>query len=211
MNKTLLLIVALVLLIGGGAYFVMSGRTSQTAMTPSYTQNQETTAPSNQPKSLKDLLTMGQSQTCTFTDPSGTGGTVYVSNGKMRGDFSSVSAGQTVQSHMIVDGQTSYLWMDGQTTGYKMTVEAATGEGTSAQGSVDVNKKTDFSCVPSVSDSSMFTLPTNIEFTSFAAPALPSGTAGETGAGGANARQCAACDSVPEASKAQCKAALGCY
>ena len=127
-------------------------------------------------------------------------GTSYISAGKIRGDFSTTTAGTTVVGHMIVDGKTSYVWMDGQKTGFKMSFDSADTEATtnSSQG-VDPNKAFDFNCSPWSTDNSMFALPTTVKFTNFSKVAVP---------GAAN--QCSVCDTLSGEEKTQCRTALKC-
>jgi hypothetical protein len=222
MNKKLILIVVAILLIGGGvgAYFLLPNR-AKAPVTQMESQAISTPAPTPAKKSLKDLLSAGIAQKCTYTSPEGNGGTVSISNGKMRGDFTATTDEVQVLSHMIVDGQTSYIWTDNQNMGFKMTFDssAQTPSGSPdskvrAQGQMDANQQVNVDCSPWVVDPSVFTLPAGVKFSDFGAFALPTGgvSAGTEGAVGTDLKtqQCAACDSVPAASQTQCKAALGC-
>lgn len=131
-------------------------------------------AQANGDVSLKDLLASGGSQKCTFSN-SASSGTFYVGGGKSRGDFASTSAGQSVKGHMIMDGKTSYVWMDGQAQGFKTSVDAnssASTSGSTASQSVDANKKMNYSCSPWSVDSSMFSLPASVKFMDMASMQL---------------------------------------
>lgn len=167
MNKTLLILVIVALLGGAVTFFVLSNR--------SKTTNNENTGPevtqptAVAPKSLKELFGLNVTQQCTFDDSAGNSGTVYVGGGQMRGDFSSTVEGKTTVSHMIVDNQTSYLWMDDQTTGFKMAFDAATPTGTTnaagqSETNLDVNQKVDYRCQSWVANTSLFALPSGIQF-----------------------------------------------
>src|ERR1035437_9338850 len=107
MNKKVLAIVAiLVVLVGGyGAYRVYK-HFKRLAAPVVQTQ---TSGTSETPSSLKDLLSKGIAQSCTFSSDASSG-TVYVSSGKVRGDFGTTVDGNVTKSHMIVDGNTSYIW-----------------------------------------------------------------------------------------------------
>lgn len=170
------------------------------------------------PMSMKDLLTSGASQKCTFTNSdaqSNSSGIVYITQGHMRGDFTSVASGKTTQSHMITDGQTSYVWTDQMAQGFKMSF---TSTSTSSGGSNSVNpdEKVNYACNPWSVDQGEFTLPANITFSDMGALINP-GTGAKTGAGAnvgtpsGNSAQCAVCVQAPTAAaQAQCKATLGC-
>ena len=160
--------------------------------------------------SMKALLAAGKTQKCTFSnpsDPSNTSGTVYIDNGKMRGDFTSTTDGKTVQSHMIVMDNTSYMWSDAMPQGIKMSFDDIQKPQTDSKQAVSVNQEVNYSCQGWSADSGTIALPAGITFTDYSAmlkQAAPSG-------GSANSQQCAACDQAPDAaSRAQCKTALGC-
>lgn len=123
--------------------------------------------------SMKNLVAAGVSQKCTFNesnDISQSSGTVYIANGKMRGDFDSMAQGIAVKSHMIVDGEYSYVWTPDTNQGFKMSITA--GESTGASGSsvtqgqqtVDYNQELAYSCEPWTADSSRFSLPSGVVF-----------------------------------------------
>lgn len=123
--------------------------------------------------SMKDLIAANISQKCTVdesNDVSQSSGVVYVANRKLRGDFESLAAGTKVQSHMIADGQYSYVWTSATPQGFKIAVTAeqpatAPTTGTQTQQSVDYNQQLAYSCMPWTADSSMFSLPSGITFT----------------------------------------------
>lgn len=171
--------------------------------------------------SLRNLMAMGQNQQCTFTDvDTGSNGTVYVSNSKMRGDFVSISDSTTVNGHMIVDGDNMYIWTDGEAQGFKASMSASEevasqiedNMGGSANSAVDVNAEFDYECSSWSVDNSKFTLPNGVEFQDFSAmmegvgEMMEENSSSEEG----SSDQCGICDSVPAESQAQCRAALGC-
>jgi hypothetical protein len=133
---------------------------------------------SNQPQSLKSLIAYQGTQKCTFensTENSDSSGTVYVANGEMRGDFTSTAQGQTFDSHMIVKGNTSYVWGSSMPGGFKMSFDSmAAPGGSSNSGAVDPNAPVNYSCGSWDADASLFELPASVEFrdlTSFTVPA----------------------------------------
>lgn len=200
MNKKVLGIVAVLLLLLLAGYFYM---TKGKGGTPGYNTGSST---STSTSSLKDLLTKGVAQSCTFSNEGSTG-TVYVAGGKMRGDFDSVTEGKTVKSHMIVDGNTSYIWMDGEKTGFKMSFDPASqpsGSG-APTGGFDTNASMNYKCGTWITDSTQFTPPSNVTFTSFD---LPSAAPAQTG--GTQPSQCSYCSSLTGDDKTQCLAAFKC-
>lgn len=201
MTKTILLVIGIIIAIAAiGGALVMSNRSNSSNPTAS----SETTSNSSFPKSLKELLALNQSQECNFSDENGNSGVVYLSAGKMRGDFVSSTGQGSLNSHMIVSDNTSYVWMDGQNTGFKISFdpnEIEIPEGT--QSTVSLDQKFDFSCKDWSANTSVFAMPTSINFTDFGSLNLPTGSS-------APKIDCSVCDSVPESAKPQCKAALGC-
>lgn len=160
-NKGLIIAIAAVLLLGAG-YFAMKNKGS--TQTPGTGTQSET---STGAKSLRDLLSAGIAQKCTYsmTDENGQNeGTTYISGGKMRGDFSMMASGKTTKSHMISDGKTSWIWTEGEPNGFKMTVEET--DASPAPGT-DWDEKVDYKCSAWVTDGSFFTPPTNVNFTDF--------------------------------------------
>jgi len=180
-NKKVIAIVAVVLVLGVGGYLLWK---SQGAKAPSGVQT-GTETPSGL-KSLKELIAAGVAQKCTFSTSNESGsseGTTFVAGGKMRGDFTSVVAGKTTKSHMIVDGNTNYIWTDGEKTGFKTTfeeTESSGGEGTSgspettAEGQTDLNQKVDYKCSAWVTDLSQFAPPSDVQFTDLSQMFKPS-------------------------------------
>lgn len=168
-------------------------------------------APKKTTMSMSELMTAGTAQKCTFTttDPKAgqVTGTVYLSKGKMRGDYTATVSGKSMQSHMIVDGTVGYAWVDGMSTGMKLTLDATTHTTTtkSNSGMPDMKNKMDFSCDSWSEDDGQFTPPSNVTFSD----AL-SGMMKAQGTAGAAGDKCAVCNSLSGAPQAQCKAALGC-
>ena len=134
----------------------------------------------------------------------------------MRGDFSTTSSGKTTASHMIVDGKITYIWTDGEKTGFKSTIpdtEASSAPDTtatdysgSAQGA-DLDQKADYKCSAWVVDGSYFTPPSDVKFTDlsemFKTPAAGS-------AGNGSSSQCSYCDALSGDDKTQCLSAFKC-
>jgi hypothetical protein len=229
----LVIVIVVLLLLAGGAYLLIKhthNGASQSAQTAN-TQGQPLMSP--QKKSLFDFFSMGGSQKCTFSDKiNNSSGTVYVSSGKMRGDFQSVDNGTTKQTHMINDGSYVYIWTDGQSSGYKMSLKAvkseaaqvstAPGSNTSGQTqsqSVNMHQQADYSCGGWSADPSLFTLPQGITFTDYSSMMQGSGSSAGTGSSTTqqgtqthgSAAMCAECNQAPAGqARNQCLSALHC-
>lgn len=125
--------------------------------------------------SMKDLVARNQSVKCTFnhsTDVDTSSGTVYVSGGKIRGDFD-INAKQAVgtfQAHMITDGEYSYVWSSLLAQGFKMPIAKASAQTASQPTSgVDYNQNLDYQCESWSVDDSVFITPSDISFVSISA------------------------------------------
>jgi hypothetical protein len=212
--------VVILLLVGGGvAYKMMKSSTSSATTQASVTEsNVSPTAPAsttqNVEGTMKDLMTAGKSEVCTYSNAvNGTtvNGKLYVTSGKMRGDFASVNSGnkETVNSHILInDMQTAYAWTDLSNRGVKIAISAATATASNS-GSPDMNQKVQFSCQGWTPDDSMFTVPTTVTFYSMKA-VVPPAAGGTAQSVGDNATACAACAKLPAAAQQMCKSQLNC-
>lgn len=169
--------------------------------------------------SLKELLSFQGSQKCTLDSQSGLAdstGEVYVSHGKMRGDFISNAQGQTVKSHMIINGSTSYIWTDILNQGFKIPLEKMTVTGANQQQGVDLDQSLKYSCAPWIEDATLLTPPIDVQFNDMSSmmnqatsPINP--TVSNSSTASSLQAQCGACDQASDATvKAQCRAVLGC-
>jgi len=202
MNKNVMIgvTVAILLLLGIGGYVMMGKKTGQEPIVA----EQNSPTPGKQSGSLRQLLSGGVAQKCTYSSGE-TQGTVYVGGGKMRGDMVTTTDATTTVSHVIVDGTTSYIWMDGQTTGYKMSWDTTTPAptGNAGQTGFDPDSNVDYDCGVWVSDASMMAMPAGVTFAEMGKLVIPTGMSGP-------ASQCDACASLTGTAKTQCMTALGC-
>lgn len=212
MNKGLIIgIVVVLILIAGGLYAFRGTAPAAVETEPEATETTDEEYAPESATSLKGLLASSVPQQCTFKDSSDPAtvseGKVYVAQKKMRGDFSSMVSGQTQKSHIIIDGQKTYIWIDGQTQGLVASLDVAdkSPEG-SASNQVDLDKQVDIDCQPWIADTALFTVPTDVQFTDFSSLSAPAGNTPSS----SSETQCAACNSLPPESQAQCRATLGC-
>lgn len=166
----LILITAVVLIIKGGNKTDDSDLVNSDDDTDSEAMTDDTKADNLFNGSMKDLIARGGDYKCTFshsTDVSDSSGTVYVSGQKMRGDFTSNEkvSGTTSESHMINDGEFSYVWSSAMPMGLKMKITNDTTAGADTTSGVDVNQKLDYSCEKWNGDASQFSLPASVNFT----------------------------------------------
>lgn len=167
-----------------------------------------------EPQSLEGLLQRGGSQKCTFSNTAGdvtSSGTVYIGGGMLRGDFTTTgaSAEQNNSGHFIVKDNTTYVWIEGLTQGFKSSFSGSVGNPNSQ---IDPSAPGNYNCTGWSVDSSVFGLPTGVSFTDVGAPPVQGSAPGSAGAQmTGSAAQCGQCDQIPDANgKAQCRAALHC-
>nr|MBI5455654.1 hypothetical protein [Candidatus Levybacteria bacterium] len=203
-TKIIGIIAAIVLLLGaGGAYFLNQNKTAtNTNVSPTPTKAK------NKTSSLLDLLNLGKNQKCTFktaTSSTTTEGTLYITTGKMRGDFKTTVNGKAEEMNMIRDGEMNYIWGSSLKTGIKMKVpldELSKNQQTS--GFINPNNKMDYNCLPWTIDSSLFTPPPDIKFTDMTSLVVPKITGTQTKTDTTNP-----CSQITDAAaKSACESAL---
>jgi hypothetical protein len=204
-KKNIVLVIGGVVLLGIVAFFIFGKKSLAPVSTPTPKENTQE-ANQNQPASLKDIIAKGVAQTCTFnTGP--TQGIVTVSGGKVRADFAITIGSVATPGHMIVDGSTSYIWTDGQSTGFKTTFNPAaspsTAGGTPASGGIDADRNLNYTCTPGIASSVDFNLPAGVNF-------MELGGSPAASASGSASNQCSVCNNLPAAAKTQCLTALHC-
>lgn len=212
MNKKAIYITSGIIAIGIVGFFVIQGIKNRPSV--NIEEQLKANTITTYKSSIKTLLnTTYQPQKCFFSDPELEGtmsGTLFVVNGKMRGEFSVLVSGKTVYSHMIIQNNTITLWTDGMPRGFKMQLSET--EKPENQGKViNANREYDYVCEEWQEDPTMFNTPKNITFGNV--NSMPSNTAqeGETiNETELHNAKCAICDKLPESSKNQCRASFNC-
>jgi hypothetical protein len=126
-------------------------------------------------------LALNQNLKCNYTSTVGaaSAGTIYLSGGMFRGDFSLQGAAVS-EAHMIRKGDDVYVWTGNQ--GAKMPVGNILKDNASANASqtgVDLNQQVKYSCESWTKDDTRFTLPAGVNFLDLAA-LMQSAPAGAT-------------------------------
>lgn len=211
-------IILLLVLIGGGVMF-MNRNASQSPQVPAQQAGgtEETTSAGGALQSLKDLMTAGKSQTCTFeSGDASTGkstGTVYIAGNKVRADFSTTGTdGQNYAGSMINDGTYMYNWDSATKQGMKIaiteemqkTTEEIKNDNQNAY--LNPDEKGTYNCQGWGTDSSKFAPPADVTFTDYSA--MMKNIQDQTA--GMKQTQCAACAQLEGESQAMCKKSLGC-
>lgn len=191
-NLALILGASIVVIIIAVLAYTMVSKSSKTGQAP-------TTAESTQPQqatrgSIKSLLGMGKSETCDIVYPDGNGkGTIYVVDKKMRGDFTTMVNNQSMENHMIQDGDYVYFWSGTQGTKMKVSTIATPTPGATVgqqpQGA-DLNKDVDYKCSSWSVDNSKLTPPADVKFTDLTQMMTPQQTKSSPQTGGTNSSYC---------------------
>ncbi len=218
MSKTIIgVVVGVVVVAAGGWYYVSQSGGNSMMGSGGITQSER--------GSLKDLMTRSSTK-CTVTNVtanSESSGTVYVGQGKMRGEFTTVtkSPDMTIESHMISDGEFIYTWSDAMPQGVKIPVSAATmNDQPNAPKSEQVelyNADVAYECDSWSVDESQFEVPSSVTFVDMSSMMQGAGAGAGAGAGNAGSMnppsksaQCNMCDAAPEPQRSQCREALQC-
>lgn len=215
MNKGLIiaLVAGLAAITAVGGYYVINNNTD----TPEATQipTQETAMENTEnPKTLKSLFSMASNQECSFIDSeTQSEGMVYIGNGQVRGDFTTISEGASYNSNMYSDSESVFIWLDGQGTGYKIsmdTLESFSSDAEDDSLSLDFDNEVDLNCSPWSPNESVFVLPEDVNFQEFSGFVPANVGTGQGELPGVEI-DCSTCDQLP-AGEAQnaCRESLGC-
>ncbi len=165
--KTILSVLLAVVVVVGG-YFAL--RTApQTANAPV-----ESSDNANKKMAFADFMKSGGTYKCTVNQSVNgvdTKGTTYLDNGMIRGEFSNKIQGYNIDVTFIVREGFTYTWTSMMpNTGFKSKVmmgsTSGSNAGTSGSYSFNAEQIGDYDCQPWNADTSMFTIPANITFTS---------------------------------------------
>lgn len=166
------------------------------------TSNQPNPTKTTQQSSLMDLFKSGTNLVCTINREGNTG-TVKIANGKSRVDLTTTAGNKTIDSHVIVDGEYTYMWNSDSKDGFKIKTPNPDQANTASQsGQFDLNQKVDFDCQPWTVDTSVFNQPSDIKFTDL-------GSMIKETSGSVQKMSASVCDSITDpTAKAACQSAL---
>jgi len=150
---------------------------NSTTITPSESKPQ-TAETKKSSFSLKDLLSQGIAQKCTWSQTTEDGtmtGEILISGKKFKQTTKIPNPNGETQVNMVSDGDWFYTWSDDSTTGnmaIKMKMSEVEKDANSAtdtattqkSNSVDLNKQIDYQCQPATLTDKDLALPTGIEF-----------------------------------------------
>jgi hypothetical protein len=219
MNRNVAIVVGVLILfiIGSGAYLALNKSPQPSTNKSPITQNKPADSETQTVQgTIKSLLSSGKSQKCTYSsnlESASVSGTLYVANGKMRVDFASGTEQAKISGHMIMDSGFSYVWTDMSKQGIKMAIDQKLQQpsGIPAGGqALDVNQTFAYTCQGWIGDGSVFALPSDITFSTFALPAAASSGAVPSSKA-TNPSSCSVCDNLPAGTAREtCKTQLNC-
>lgn len=164
-------LVAVVGVLGGSAWFFS---TSQTPPHDTSTEVAAENTPSEEPQTgegtVQDLLNRTGSWECTVASSAGgttTNGTAHIADGAIRGTFRSAIpqlGGMTITSNLLVREGYAYVWTSLYPQGTKVALANAPAESSENNG-ISLSSAVSYTCTPWVVDTSLFTLPEGISFT----------------------------------------------
>lgn len=134
MNKTIAIVVIIIILLGLGWWAFYTPKTD-TALVPTGTDTSLTSGGDSSgtgtnttggavtsPNTFKSIITQKGSYQCTYSQATQAGqtiSTIYIADGMLRGEFRDIDA---VGNMMIYNKGTLYVWQEGKTTGTKTQV-----------------------------------------------------------------------------------------
>ena len=165
MNKNLILAIIAVIGLGGIGYMVSSKSSSEPK-----TSTQVVTNSKNKIKSsMKQLLRMGKNVSCEINDNGELGttsGKINISGQKMMGNFQMKDMeGKMGDSHMINDGEFTYVWSSAVPQGTKIKNDAVVpAKSDQVQNNLDQDKEVDMDCSDWTPSSGSFNPPSDVDF-----------------------------------------------
>jgi hypothetical protein len=160
--------------------------------------------------SAEQLMRSGKSLKCSLaSNENGEAqeGSVYISAGKMRGDFEVTENGETYDGHMVQDGEWVYSWGGpmGEVQGIKMRAGASGGP--AGPEGFDASEEMSMDCMEWQPDASKFETPSEVQFMDMTGMGAGPGQM----PGDLASMQCQACDQAPEGSERDmCRQMMGC-
>ncbi len=168
MIKTLLIFLAVVVLGGGYAiYYEKSVQENKIAQNYQELKNRENADNNSSVKKIafSEFIKGGGTYECSVTSylsDMENKGTIYIGGDKIKGEFSTIAEGQSIDSNVIMRDGFMYLWQSASTTGTQIQLKEQTE--TSNTFTWDPNQIGDYDCKPWIYEESKFTLPASIKF-----------------------------------------------
>lgn len=166
MSKTLVSVLVLAVVLVGGYMIVKNGRAPEDAVK----NPQDSSETAGKKIAFSEFVKQGGSYKCEVKQAMNdfeNSGTVYITEGKMRGEFSTVAEGQKMDSLFVMKDDYMYNWSSlSPELGVKIKVTAEDKAAAEAQGIYSWNTEQvgDYNCEPWTVDNSKFDLPQAVNF-----------------------------------------------
>ena len=170
MSKTLISVVIIVAVVVGG-YFIVRQKNGTPEKIGEESSESGSEATSGKKIPFSEFAKQGGSYKCEvqqYLSDFENSGTVYFTEGKLRGDFSTVAEGKKMDSSIIMKDGYMYNWSSAAPQmGIKVKVSAEEQGGTPSSGdySWNTDQVGDYDCDPWTVDNSKFELPSAVNFT----------------------------------------------
>lgn len=175
-NMYMIKIIKLILILGvvaSGIYYFTSN--NEYIRDSNQEIKEESVVTQDQPESKKmafsEFIKQDGSYECTVSSPDdfGSNGKAFISGGEIRGDFTTIAEGISVNSSVLVKNDFTYVWSDmfPQAAIKVANVKTTEGSGSSEMSGTyvwDTDKVGDYDCSPWTLDTTKFIIPTKITF-----------------------------------------------
>lgn len=175
--KAILGVIAAVIVIGGGAWYVSSQNGGSANVEGGMEEKKENAGQGT----IGELIARAGSWICTVTvdmEEAPSDGVTFIADGMVRADFTSTIDGKAVTSHMISADGYVHTWSDAYPQGVKMKIPEGQATTDSTVGGVSADSRVDYDCQPWAKDSSKFVPPSDVSFMVMGEggmPAMPEG------------------------------------
>jgi hypothetical protein len=155
-------LIALVLVVGGGAWLYSSQSKGEGALTP-------TEQAAGTSGTYADIVGRSGSWTCDVSvaiSEAPAEGVVKIADGKIRADYTVTPPqlqGRTMVAHMIQADGYAYMWTDIAPQGAKIMVQ----EGATPPGAPGLSDQVSYTCSPWTADAASFAVPAEVKFVDF--------------------------------------------
>ncbi len=170
MSKTLISVVVVAVVVVGGYYLFLRADHVEEELTVTPTNEQETESTVKK-MAFSEFVKQGGAYKCDVKQAMSdfeNSGTVYISGGNTRGEYTTIAEGRTMKTSFILKDGYSYSWGDMmQGMGFKVKATSDMGmDGLAASDtySWNANQIGDYTCEAWTVDSSKFDLPSGVTF-----------------------------------------------
>ncbi len=166
--KTIIVVLVVGVVTFGGYKLANKNKQVTEVRTEEQQTPKETQAPTAKKMAFSEFAKQNGSYQCTFSQISdfNSSGTVYMSGGKMRGEFKTIAEGREVSSSALIRDGYIYTWSSAAPKfGAKMAVKTEGQVNTSGVYSWDTTQVGDYDCDPWTPDEATFVVPTSVTFT----------------------------------------------